>query len=113
MANQVENGGGGGIEHRPQLVRAVARDGMPVAVMLDGRELSAIEGDSVLAALLTNGRLLRHLEFGGEARAGFCLMGACQDCWVWTAQCERLRACTTPVQPGMSLLTAPPAFAAT
>jgi len=33
------------------------------------------------------------------------LMGACQDCWVQLADGERLRACATPVQPGMDLRT--------
>lgn len=101
-----------GARHRPQLVRAVARDGNPIAVTIDGREVSATENDSVLATILSHGPLLRRLEFGGEPRAGFCLMGACQDCWVWTAQGERLRACTTPVRAGMALLTSPPSFAA-
>ena len=31
---------------------------------------------------------LRAAEFGPEARAGFCLMGACQDCWVWQERFE-------------------------
>ena len=35
-------------------------------------------------------------------------MGACQDCWVWTESGERLRACSTPVQEGMAVLTRPP-----
>ncbi|TCR66397.1 (2Fe-2S)-binding protein [Bosea sp. BK604] len=98
--------------HRAQLVRAVARDGRAITLTIDGREVAATEDDSVLATILTHGPRLRHLEFGGEPRAGFCLMGACQDCWVWTAQGERLRACTTPVRAGMALLTLPPAFAA-
>ena len=28
-------------------------------------------------------------------------MGACQDCWVQLESGERLRACTTPLVPGM------------
>jgi aerobic-type carbon monoxide dehydrogenase small subunit (CoxS/CutS family) len=50
---------------------------------------------------------LRDSEFGDGRRAGFCLMGACQDCWVWTAQGERVRACSTPALPGMSIVTKP------
>lgn len=100
-----------GARHRPQLVRAIARDGRAIPLTIDGREVLATENDSVLATILTHGPLLRHLEFGGEARAGFCLMGACQDCWVWTAQGERLRACTTPARAGMALLTSAPSFA--
>ncbi len=79
-----------------------------VAFELDGRPASALEGDTLLVALLSNGGFARRSEFGGEARAGFCLMGACQDCWVWTADGERLRACSTPVAAGMRVLTADP-----
>lgn len=107
---QIGNHGSGG--DRPQLVRAVARNGTAVSLTIDGRSAAAIAGDSILAALLTNGGHLRRLEFGGETRAGFCLMGACQDCWVWTEDGGRLRACTTPVGEGMALLTMPPTFPA-
>jgi predicted molibdopterin-dependent oxidoreductase YjgC len=51
---------------------------------------------------------LRRSEFGPEARSGFCLMAACQDCWVWTVDGERLAACATPVRAGLSLLTEQP-----
>jgi NADH dehydrogenase/NADH:ubiquinone oxidoreductase subunit G len=34
-------------------------------------------------------------------------MGACQDCWVWSAEGGRIRACTTPVADGMALFTEP------
>ena len=47
--------------------------------------------------------------FGDGTRAGFCLMGACQDCWVWDDAGQRLRACSTTVVEGMSVRTAPPA----
>ncbi len=53
-------------------------------------------------------RRVRDSEFGDGPRAGFCLMGACQDCWVWTPAGERLRACSTPAEAGMDVLTRPP-----
>ena len=34
-------------------------------------------------------------------------MGACQDCWVRTADGVRLRACTTPVEADMQIVTTP------
>jgi hypothetical protein len=52
---------------------------------------------------------VRDSEFGDGPRAGFCLMGACQDCWVWTPDGDRLRACSTVAEAGMSVLTRPPA----
>lgn len=84
----------------------LAETGRPVIhFTIDGRPASALEGDTLLVALLGNVRSVRSSEFGDGRRAGFCLMGACQDCWVWTARGERLRACSTPVEEGMAILT--------
>jgi predicted molibdopterin-dependent oxidoreductase YjgC len=77
----------------------------PIAFELDGRACSALEGDTVLTAILTQSARLRQAEFSGAARAGFCLMGACQDCWVQLVDGERLRACTTFVEAGMRVRT--------
>jgi D-hydroxyproline dehydrogenase subunit gamma len=77
----------------------------PVRLEVDGAAIEALAGDTLLVALLANGGRLRDSEFGDTARAGFCLMGACQDCWVWTAGGGRLDACTTPVTEGMSIVT--------
>jgi D-hydroxyproline dehydrogenase subunit gamma len=79
-----------------------------IELFLDGRALEALEGDSLLVALLASTTRVRDSEFGDGARAGFCLMGACQDCWVWTESAERLRACTTPVTPGLRVLSREP-----
>jgi predicted molibdopterin-dependent oxidoreductase YjgC len=76
-----------------------------VAFTLDGQALEALAGDTVLTAVLTHGNRLRRTEFSGQARAGFCLMGACQDCWVDSEGGERYQACTTFIEPGMRLLT--------
>ncbi|MGY6249529.1 (2Fe-2S)-binding protein [Bosea thiooxidans] len=90
-----------------QFRRVAVRTGRPATLSFDGVNVRATTGDSVLAALLESGALLRRLEFGGEPRAGFCLMGACQDCWVWSAEGGRIRACTTPVADGMVLFAEP------
>ncbi|MCZ8259092.1 MAG: (2Fe-2S)-binding protein [Beijerinckiaceae bacterium] len=79
-----------------------------IAVTVDGETIEALEGDSLLVAILTARGRLRRSEFGPEARSGFCLMAACQDCWVWTADGHRLRACDTPVRAGLSLVTEQP-----
>ena len=94
-----------------RLVRAVVPDAPALRILVDGAEVTACAGDSVLVAVLAARNALRQHEFSGEARAGFCLMGACQDCWVWLADSTRVRACTTVVADGMSILTgAPPGF---
>jgi aerobic-type carbon monoxide dehydrogenase small subunit (CoxS/CutS family) len=78
-----------------------------VHIAADGKPITALEGDTLLVALLGSVGHLRHSEFGDGTRAGFCLMGACQDCWVWTDSGERLRACTTVVREGLRITTTP------
>ncbi|BBK31630.1 2Fe-2S iron-sulfur cluster protein [Stella humosa] len=79
-----------------------------VAIEVDGQPVAGMEGDTVLTVLLTAGRRLRDNEFERRPRAGFCLMGACQDCWLWRPDGGRVRACSTPVAEGMVLLTRSP-----
>ena len=98
---------GPGADAAPQLVRLAETGRERVAFTLDGRPCEGLLGDTVLTAILVHGAHLRQSEFSGEARAGFCLMGACQDCWVATEAGQRLRACSTFIVPGMRLQTAP------
>lgn len=90
---------------QPLLHRMAEKDRAPVPFVLDGETATALEGDTVLTAILTHRAQLRRNEFSHEPRAGFCLMGACQDCWVQTATGERLRSCATFIQAGMQLTT--------
>ena len=92
-----------------RFVRLAEQQRPAVAFSVDGQPATALAGDTLLVALLTHGTRLRDSEFGDGPRAGFCLMGACQDCWVWTAEGQRLRACSTPVAAGLAVLTRPPA----
>jgi len=82
-----------------------------VCIVIDGRPAEALAGDTLMVAILNNARELRESEFGDARRAGFCLMGACQDCWVWTVDGARLRACTTVVEEGMQIVTTQPGAA--
>lgn len=75
-----------------------------IALTLDGEAIGALAGDTLLTALLAGGAgYLRTGEFGRDQRAGFCLMGACQDCWVEVTGLGRVRACTTPAASGMEV----------
>jgi hypothetical protein len=87
------------------LHRVAEADRSAVAFTLDGRPAHALAGDTVLTAVLTQCGQLRNNEFSGAPRAGFCMMGACQDCWILTADGARLRACSAFIEPGMALLT--------
>lgn len=77
----------------------------PLPMLVDGRAVAAAEGDTVLTVLLRTCGAVRRAEFGPGARAGFCLMGACQDCWVALADGRRLRACSTLAEAGMHIVT--------
>jgi len=88
-----------------QFRRVAERDRPVIRFAIDGRACEALAGDTLLTALLTNGRRLRSVEFDDGARAGFCLMGACQDCWVTLDDGTRLRACTSFVAEGMRVIT--------
>ena len=96
-----------GSPERGQLKRLAETDRAAVTIEVDGEAVSALAGDSVMVAVLASRRALRLADFGGGSRAGFCLMGACQDCWVWGADGVRLRACTTEVEAGLAIRTQP------
>lgn len=90
---------------RPQLQRVAEQQRPAVGFTLDGRALTALQGDTVLTAILLHGAQLRRNEFSGLPRAGFCMMGACQDCWVSAVDGSKLRACSTFIEEGMALLS--------
>lgn len=90
---------------KARFVRLAEKARATVSFTIDGEPALALKGDTLLVAMLNAARSLRSSEFGEGRRAGFCLMGACQDCWVWTAQGERLRACSTEVRDGLAIIT--------
>jgi D-hydroxyproline dehydrogenase subunit gamma len=75
-----------------------------VHFFVDGRATQGLRGDTVLTALLLSGAKLRTSEFGDGPRAGFCNMGACQDCWIATEDGKRMRACSTFLEDGMRVV---------
>lgn len=89
----------------PQFVRVAETRREPLRFFIDGREVAALQGDTLLTAVLTQQRRVRDSDFSGAPRAGFCLIGACQDCWMRTEEGRRLRACSTPVTEGLRVLT--------
>jgi predicted molibdopterin-dependent oxidoreductase YjgC len=84
--------------------RVIDRAGADVALTIDGEPVRAQLGDLLVTAILLHRSALRRFEFETASRAGFCLMGACQDCWVRLADGRRLRACSTLVEPGMAVV---------
>ncbi len=90
----------------PALFQRLGESGRePISFTLDGQLLQALQGDTIMTAVLTQQSQLRQSEFSASARAGFCLMGACQDCWIVSESGQRYRSCSTLLVPGMRLLT--------
>ena len=90
---------------RPLLQRISGPARASLTFELDGRPCTGFDGDTVLTAVLAQGERLRLSDPSGQPRAGFCLMGACQDCWMDSVDGPRLRACSTPLVAGMRLVT--------
>ena len=93
------------IHHAPQFVRLDGTDRARIPFVLDGVPAEALAGDTLLTAILMHQRHVRHSEFSGKPRAGFCLIGACQDCWVRGEDGKRMRACSTRIEAGMRVVT--------
>lgn len=72
---------------------------------VDGQAVPAFEGETVLTAVLCWRAWLRPFEFAHEQRAGFCVIGGCQDCWTHLSDGTPIRACTTLVHDGMEVVT--------
>ncbi|HZW27963.1 MAG TPA: (2Fe-2S)-binding protein [Trueperaceae bacterium] len=73
-----------------------------VRFSFEGREVVALEGESIAAALLASGeRVLRFHERTGAPRGLYCGIGHCLECRVWVEGVGTVRACTTRVEDGM------------
>lgn len=88
-----------------RFVRLAEQHRETLTFYIDGEAAEGLAGDTLLVAMLNQGNRLRYSEFGDGSRAGFCLMGACQDCWVWAESGDRLRSCTTPLSEGLRIRT--------
>ncbi|MBK1624101.1 (2Fe-2S)-binding protein [Afifella marina] len=96
------------MDEQSLFLRVAEQDREIVPFFVNGRPATALSGDTVLTALLTHDHEVRLSEILEQPRAGFCLMGACQDCWIWTEDGKRVRACSTMIEPDMRLRTRSP-----
>ncbi|MFI2666885.1 (2Fe-2S)-binding protein [Micromonospora carbonacea] len=77
-----------------------------VSVLLDREPTDVPAGVSIAAAVALAGRrALRTSRPSGELRAVFCGMGSCHECVVTVDGVRGVRACITPVAPGMRIDT--------
>jgi glycine/D-amino acid oxidase-like deaminating enzyme len=90
------------------LSKRVRQTGNRAAIRFDGREIPALEGESLAAALTAAGiRTLRRTR-SGAPRGLWCGMGACFECVVTIDGRPEQRACLAKVTSGMDVRSAPP-----
>lgn len=77
-----------------------------VEITVDGKKITAIEGEKVLAALLANGIIVnRYTVKRKEPRGLFCGIGQCTDCAMIVNGKPNVRTCVTTVKEGMVVET--------
>jgi len=85
---------------------AEARPEPAFTVTLDGREIEAVPGRTVAAALWSAGvTSWRTTRVGGAPRGVFCGIGVCYDCLVTVNDRPNQRACLVPLHPGDAIRT--------
>jgi predicted molibdopterin-dependent oxidoreductase YjgC len=75
-----------------------------VDFFVDGRRVSARDGETLAAALLNADVVpFRHTPVSGKPRAPLCLMGVCFDCLVEVDGAQNVQSCMVQVRPGMQV----------
>lgn len=74
-----------------------------MSLLLDGRTVTAYEGETVAAMLLAEGHVATRMTPGGSPRGVYCGMGVCFDCLVVVDGVPNTRACVTWVRDGMEV----------
>ncbi|MBV8393758.1 MAG: (2Fe-2S)-binding protein, partial [Alphaproteobacteria bacterium] len=87
------------------------RPAAPVTITFDGREIEALPGETIAAALGAAHILKVRLARSGAPRGPFCGMGVCFDCLVTVDGRPSQRACLTKVEAGMEVCSSPLATA--
>jgi len=78
--------------------------GVSFEFLFEGEPVKAYPGETVGGALMAAGILtFRTTRQGGRPRGIFCGIGICFDCLVVADGKPNLRACVTPVVPGMEV----------
>lgn len=77
-----------------------------VWITVDGKTISAREGEPILSALLANGIKVSNISpKKRELRGYFCGIGRCTNCVMTVNGDPNVRTCITPVEDGMVVET--------
>ena len=75
-------------------------------IIVDGKQIQAIEGEPIAAALLSAGiKKFRETQKNHKPRGIFCAIGRCTDCVMTVDGVPNVRTCITPVRDGMIIST--------
>jgi len=75
-----------------------------VTLCVNGREIPAYKGETLLAALIAAGyKSLKHSPLQGESRGALCGMGVCFECIVSVNGVPNIRSCMTEVEDNMKV----------
>ena len=89
--------------------RTITPAAAPIRFTFDGREVEALPGETIAAALSAAGILALRRTPAGAPRGLWCGMGACFDCIVTVDGKSGQRACLVKAEPGLRVEGAPPA----
>lgn len=82
--------------------------GKKITLTVDGRPVTAHEGETVHAALVASGiQILGTTRKTHQPRGILCGMGICYQCLVEINGVPDQRACMSPVKPDMDIVTCP------
>lgn len=92
------------VEHHPILGPLPGGD--KVKIIVDGKEMEALAGETIAAALLANDiHVFRYTARYREPRGVFCGIGQCTDCKMTVNGVPNVKTCITPVTEGMVIET--------
>lgn len=86
------------------MFKRIEDEGAEVRLMFEGREIVALKGETIAAALLTAGiHEFRGSYVTGKPRAPYCLMGACFECLVKVNGAPNIQSCMVEVASDMDI----------
>ena len=86
------------------MFRKLHKNSETIKILFEGSSLDVVEGQTVAAALLTEGHLFfRNSEISGQPRAPYCMMGVCYECMLEIDGQSNQQSCLIPVREGMKI----------
>ena len=79
------------------------KPGKPIQFFFEGRTFTAMNGDSVAAALLRVGQTRFRHATNDDVRGPYCMMGVCFECLVEIDGRPNQQACQTMLHSGMRI----------